>query len=61
MHEECVANKYRIANLVGDVRRRVARDIDHLDFERAKRKPFAIGKELIEFATVTANVGGVEH
>ena len=60
-HEECVANKHRIANLVGDVRRRVARDMDHLDFERAKRKSFAVGKEVIEFVAINAEISGVEH
>ena len=60
-HEQRVADEDRLADLVGDVGRRMPRHVHDLDLERAERETLTIGKQVVELAAVAAQIGRVEY
>ncbi len=60
-HEQRVADEHGVANLVGQVRRRMARRVQDLDDEFPNAERFAVREQAVKIAAVGPQVFGVEH
>ena len=60
-HEQRVADKHSIFDLIGHVGGRMSWRVEDLDGEISKLEAFAAGKEMVELAAVAFQVGRVEH
>ena len=60
-HEQRVADEHGIADLVRQVRRRVARRVQDLDDEFANAERLAVGEQAVEIAAIGLQVFGIEY
>ena len=60
-HEQRVADEHGVANLVGQVRWRMAGRVQDLDDEFPNAERFAVREQAIKIAAVGPQVFGVEH
>jgi hypothetical protein len=60
-HEDRVPDEHRVADAVGNVSRRVARQVHDLDCEAAERQHLAVGQQTVELAAFAAHVFSGEH
>ena len=60
-HEQRVADKRGITDLIGDIRRRVARRVDHFGVEFADLEVLAVLEQMVEIAAVDLEISGIEN